>query len=121
MKKFFQFALFLLALGFMTSCGSETATDAENTAGEAVEAVEEAATEAAETMKEGAEEMVDKSGPEYTSAYVCPMHCEGSGSKGPGVCPSCGMDYVMNENAGLKATEGAGSLQAEEGHEGHNH
>jgi len=42
---------------------------------------------------------VDKSGPEYTSAYVCPMHCEGSGSDKPGACPVCGMDYVENKNA----------------------
>jgi hypothetical protein len=31
---------------------------------------------------------------EFTSAYVCPMHCEGSGSDQPGQCPACGMDYV---------------------------
>ncbi len=37
-----------------------------------------------------------KSGPEYTSAYVCPMHCKGSGSDQPGKCPVCGMDYVAN-------------------------
>jgi hypothetical protein len=37
---------------------------------------------------------VDMTGPEYTSAYVCPMHCEGSGSDQPGNCPVCGMDYV---------------------------
>jgi len=36
-------------------------------------------------------------GPEYTSAYICPMHCEGSGSDEPGQCPECGMDYVKNE------------------------
>ncbi len=35
-------------------------------------------------------------GPEYTSAYVCPMHCEGSGSDKPGKCPVCGMEYVAN-------------------------
>lgn len=33
-------------------------------------------------------------GKEYNSAYVCPMHCEGSGSEQPGKCPVCGMDYV---------------------------
>ena len=33
-------------------------------------------------------------GKEYTSAYVCPMHCEGSGSEEAGTCPKCGMDYV---------------------------
>jgi predicted nucleic acid binding AN1-type Zn finger protein len=37
-----------------------------------------------------------KAGKEYTSAYVCPMHCEGSGSDKAGKCPNCGMDYVAN-------------------------
>ena len=37
-------------------------------------------------------------GKEYTSAYVCPMHCEGSGSEEAGTCPVCGMDYVENED-----------------------
>ncbi|MDX1407283.1 MAG: heavy metal-binding domain-containing protein [Saprospiraceae bacterium] len=32
----------------------------------------------------------------FTSAYVCPMHCEGSGSDKPGTCPACGMDYVAH-------------------------
>lgn len=41
-------------------------------------------------------------GKEYTSAYVCPMHCEGSGSEEEGTCPVCGMDYVKNENAEVK-------------------
>ena len=39
----------------------------------------------------------DKTGPEYTSAYVCPMHCVGSGSDKPGECPVCGMNYVKND------------------------
>lgn len=37
-------------------------------------------------------------GKEYTSAYVCPMHCEGSGSAEMGECPVCGMDYVVHED-----------------------
>ncbi len=48
---------------------------------------------------------------EYASAYICPMHCKGSGSDAAGKCPVCGMDYVANKNA-----KGAG-----DGHEGHNH
>lgn len=36
-------------------------------------------------------------GPEYTSAYVCPMHCEGSGGDEAGVCPVCQMDYVARD------------------------
>ena len=39
-----------------------------------------------------------KQGKEYTSAYICPMHCEGSGSEKMGQCPVCGMDYVKNDN-----------------------
>jgi hypothetical protein len=34
---------------------------------------------------------------EHTSDYICPMHCEGSGSEKPGTCPVCGMDYVKNK------------------------
>lgn len=48
-------------------------------------------------------------GKEYTSAYVCPMHCEGSGGDEAGDCPVCGMEYQMNEDYN------------EEDHEGHNH
>ena len=36
----------------------------------------------------------DKTGKEYTSAYICPMHCEGSGSDKAGKCSTCKMDYV---------------------------
>ncbi|MDG2419957.1 MAG: heavy metal-binding domain-containing protein [Saprospiraceae bacterium] len=34
---------------------------------------------------------------EFTSAYVCPMHCKDSGSDAAGTCPVCGMDYVKSE------------------------
>lgn len=47
--------------------------------------------------QDGTSSEKDKSGPEYTSKYVCPMHCEGSGSEEPGKCPVCGMDYVLND------------------------
>lgn len=39
----------------------------------------------------------NQTGKEYTSDYICPMHCEGSGSNEPGTCPVCKMDYVKNE------------------------
>lgn len=35
---------------------------------------------------------------EFTSAYVCPMHCKDSGSDAAGTCPVCGMDYVKSED-----------------------
>lgn len=43
------------------------------------------------TMEAGA---MHGEGKEYTSAYVCPMHCTGSGSEEEGKCPVCGMAYV---------------------------
>lgn len=43
-------------------------------------------------------ETADKQGKEYTSKYVCPMHCEGSGSDEEGKCPVCGMTYVLDED-----------------------
>ncbi|MBT8178553.1 MAG: hypothetical protein HKP60_05465 [Eudoraea sp.] len=52
----------------------------------------EAGTEQIEQTEETA-----KLGKEYTAAYVCPMHCEGSGSDEEGTCPKCGMAYVANE------------------------
>lgn len=73
----------------MTSCGIKTAK-----------------TEKAEPKIEMA---TDKNGPEYTSAYICPMYCVGSGSDKPGQCPACEMDYVVNEKKDAP------------GHEGHNH
>ena len=51
------------------------------------------------TEKEGViTEDIAKEGKEYTSAYVCPMHCEGSGSDEEGSCPKCGMTYVKNDD-----------------------
>lgn len=44
------------------------------------------------------EKVIDKSGSEYTSEYICPMHCKGSGSESTGECPICGMDYVINKD-----------------------
>ncbi|MDC1509061.1 hypothetical protein N8364_05240, partial [Saprospiraceae bacterium] len=30
---------------------------------------------------------IDKSGPDWTSDYICPMHCKGSGGVKQGTCP----------------------------------
>ena len=59
----------------------------------------------------------EQQGKEYTSAYICPMHCEGSGSDAEGKCPVCGMDYVKNENYKGEEME----HDAEGDHEGHDH
>ncbi|MFK7773703.1 MAG: heavy metal-binding domain-containing protein [Saprospiraceae bacterium] len=57
-------------------------------------------------------------GKEYTSAYICPMHCEGSGSDAAGTCPVCKMDYVANEKA-TKTDSHEG--HDHDSHEGHSH
>ena len=46
------------------------------------------------TGEEAKTEVKHGEGKAYTSAYVCPMHCEGSGSEEAGTCPVCGMAYV---------------------------
>lgn len=75
--KFLMFSFMLAGAASFAACGGNTATDSEA-----------------------------KMGKEHTSGYVCPMHCEGSGSDAAGTCPVCGMDYVAN---------------AEHKKDGHNH
>lgn len=53
--------------------------------------------QSAEESQSEATEHIEKQGPEYTSVYVCTMHCEGSGSDAAGKCPVCNMDYVALE------------------------
>jgi len=61
-------------------------------------------------------------GPEYASAYVCPMHCEGSGSDEAGNCPVCGMAYVALEDHISDGHEHGHSHDHDgHDHEGHNH
>ncbi len=88
-----KFFVALVGMIFFIACGGEQASSSD------------AGTEEAST--EMTEEAVDKSGPEYTSAYICPMHCKGSGSDSEGKCPVCGMAYVANTD--------------HESHEGHDH
>lgn len=88
------------AVMFLSACNnsaSEGGADSESTEineGEASEADEVNAGESTEAT-EG--EGDGKPGPEITSMYICPMHCDGSGSAEAGTCPACGMDYVFNK------------------------
>jgi hypothetical protein len=72
LKVFCSSLLLLAGASALTSCGGHQAS---------ADATEEAA-----------------QGKEYTSTYICPMHCAGSGSEEPGKCPVCKMDYVLNED-----------------------
>jgi hypothetical protein len=96
--------LFAMAL-FTISCGgSDAGTD---TSGEA----------ATEQMDAATTEEAAPQGPEYTSAYICPMHCAGSGSDEPGQCPVCGMDYVANADQAADEHD----HDHDHDHEGHSH
>lgn len=55
------------------------------------------ATPKTDMATETAAEAPHGEGKEFTAAYVCPMHCDGSGSDTAGECPVCGMDYVAQE------------------------
>ena len=77
---------------------------------------------------QGVEKQKDKSGPEYTSAYICPMHCAGSGSDKPGECPICGMKYRENKDHQAHQEEAEAREEAVESdtsqgedHSGHDH
>lgn len=52
-----------------------------------------------------------KQGKEYTSAYICPMHCKDSGSDKAGECPVCAMAYEVNKD----------HSKEEHSHDGHDH
>jgi len=114
-NKFLIRLLPILALSFfIVSCGGNADTAGDEAATDQTEHThDDGHMHEGDHMEAGA----DKQGPEYTSAYICPMHCEGSGSDEPGECPVCGMDYVKNENMP------ADGHMHEEGHdhEGHNH
>ena len=90
--KFRILILFVASLA-LASCGSSTANS--HTHGDGSHIHEDGGNphshegDAAATAGE-----THQGGKEYTSAYICPMHCEGSGSDQPGACPVCGMDYV---------------------------
>lgn len=72
-------------------------------------AIAATATNCGHKAPEATEDATQEQGKEYTSAYICPMYCSGSGSDAPGKCPVCGMDYVENKK------------QDSPGHEGHGH
>jgi hypothetical protein len=94
-RNYFLLLGFVLALG-LSACGNKT-------------------TESANPPAPGST-MMQKLGPEFTAAYICPMYCEGSGSDKPGKCPVCGMDY--RENKDLKK-DGTSTAPADSGHAGH--
>lgn len=66
-------------------------------------------------------EELAKQGKEYTSDYICPMHCKGSGSDKPGECPVCGMAYKKNDKDKAETEDHSGHDHGGDDHSGHNH
>ncbi|KAA3636832.1 MAG: hypothetical protein DWQ02_07610 [Bacteroidetes bacterium] len=101
MKKFkihFGMVAMFFAIMLLSACNN-TASD--NTEGDSTETTEVSEGESSEAnageATEASEGEADgKPGLEVTSMYICPMHCDGSGSSEPGKCPACEMDYVFN-------------------------
>lgn len=114
--KILSLAAFTLTFAFaMSSCGNTASTETDTTEQTPTNEEEATTTEAESTETEANKE----EGPEYTSAYICPMHCEGSGSAEEGKCPVCGMDYVKNDKF-EGDTQDEDATDGEE-HEGHQH
>lgn len=116
MKKFklgTLLTLFAMAL-FIFSCGDSDHSHDEN--GEHTE--ETTQIDENTDADAGADEEIDMDSKEYASAFICPMHCPGSGSDEAGTCPVCGMEYVANENV---PSSDADADHDHDDHEGHNH
>ena len=87
--KHFKMRLFLM---FALTAGLLMGTSCGNSEGTVETKPEQTKTD------EGGQKDDEKLGTEYTSAFICPMHCKGSGSGKEGTCPVCGMDYVKNDH-----------------------
>jgi len=94
MKKIMYFFFAMSIVGFLSfsSCkqggeGSEKKDSAKTTT------VNEG-----EDKKTCTDKSVDTKGKEYTSDFVCPHHCKGSGSDKAGKCSECDMDLMENPN-----------------------
>lgn len=89
----FYATMFAMAL-FVMACGGDATTDQSDQ--DKMEHEEGNHDHDSEEVGDSAS--IDIDSPEHTAAYICPMHCKGSGSDVAGKCPTCGMDYVKNEN-----------------------
>lgn len=85
----------------LAACGSERAEKTQEQAGESNQPMTEQSVAPGDTTSEETKPPAEKATPlsesyDYTAPYVCPNHCEGSGSESPGECPACGMELIEN-------------------------
>lgn len=108
MRNYLFVAMLILLTGMFFACGGN-ATEQEQTQ---AEDQTEATTDEQVQDEAKSEALVHGQGAEYTSPYVCPMHCKGSGSEEAGKCPACGMDYVALAD---HSTDGHSHMMSKEG------
>jgi len=96
LKSISVFALFFCMSLFVVSCGGNSEPDhaADHSHDEATHTHDDGTTHADHAHDEAGTVTAHGEGAAFTSAYVCPMHCEGSGSEEEGKCPTCGMAYI---------------------------
>lgn len=88
----------VLLLVFVVSCNSKEQTDSDSVITDSSAVTVEKAVDIDSTAVETRIEDNQELGKEYTSAYICPDHCKGSGSDKEGECPECGMELMENPN-----------------------
>ncbi len=83
---------FIFVIFSLTACNSGGNNDKENSDTLTVEEnIDVDETNNTENQSETVEDDKD-----YTSKYVCAMHCEGSGNHEAGNCPVCKMELIEN-------------------------
>lgn len=116
-QNIFVIAMMLLGATFFACGDTATETEDQTTTEETTQDATEQTVEDAAQVTESAEGQ----GPEYTAAYQCPMHCEGSGSDQPGNCPVCGMAYVAKADLEKQQTPPPGQLTVPQEEADHDH
>ena len=96
-KKVSIVVFFIVVLTSFFACQTSSDGDSENAdsiENETNETIDSVKTDIDTEKIHQSETVKDDS--DYTAKYVCPMHCEGSGSDKQGTCPKCEMDLIDN-------------------------
>ena len=100
--------LLILGLGllnvlFFSNCASDNGDNEDNTDTTIVQLEEKMNDiESGDTTNLKSDGAANQLGKEYTSKYICPDHCKGSGSEKAGTCSGCGMELIENPNFAQK-------------------
>ncbi len=92
--KYRAFIIFLslFLIGIITACENDNNNKTNNS--DTLKTVIESNNEKVDTTSNQAETIDEDN--DYTAKYVCPVHCEGSGSQEAGNCKVCKMELIEN-------------------------